>query len=776
MAQDLGVAPRPVDRSVSLYPASTRHDLALLISAVAIFFVACRLFAKPRSAIALLGVLAFNAAALAFFGLVQQLQWNGQLFGTVPLTEGGAPFASFVNRNSGAGYLNIGLGCAIGLTVWVFSGGSDGAGAEVSRRRDRTDLASLIAELNVFKLAAVALTSVIFAGVACSLSRGGWISAAVAAATTLIVVLVIKRISVSATIWAVIVLLGFALVAWVGRTDLVGARFSSLWQNAGRVDSRLGHWQNGWQAAQCFPVLGSGLGTYRYVYRLYEEQPSQSWFYHAENQYLEALVEGGIPGLLLMWAAVLLVTINCRHLVAAEQPAAFACGVAGAFVLISQAVHALFDFGLYMPANMAALALVCGSVCGFATRHFAASRTGRRRSRSGTVEGSRTTSLWLALPRWHGVPVSLTWVLVLATAWGASEIRRTEASETLLRASRFEQRPGAIEPAVLDGLLAELGSLSARQTDNAELYERLGQLWVLRYRLQAFGELSQQPRHLEAEEDFLWGLTSSINLHRRTHELLRDGPETDLSQLRRARDVQLNLHNACRALIAARRTSPLLVRPHLMLAELGRLVSESVDDRPSLARAVQLVRGNHGHLLECGLLAAQAGDIDQACVLWRRALEVLPDQYWLVLDVAAQAPAIEGRLAEVFPDSPRLLVKVAREHFVGEDQRALRVELARRASGLLDVADRLPAAERSYLQGVALALAERPDAGLEHYQRAVSARPDCVSWRFEMARLMESVGRLAEAEEHAARCAGMEPENEEYSEFQRQLVLRRLGG
>ena len=103
---------------VSLYPASTRRELYLLVLAVAAFVLGAMVLAG-RIAFSIAGVaIAINGAALAFFGLAQQLTWNGLLFWSIPLTGGGVPFASYVNRNNAAGFLNMCLACGIALSVW----------------------------------------------------------------------------------------------------------------------------------------------------------------------------------------------------------------------------------------------------------------------------------------------------------------------------------------------------------------------------------------------------------------------------------------------------------------------------------------------------------------------------------------------------------------------------------------------------------------------------------------------------------------------------------
>ena len=108
--------------------------------------------------------------------------------------------------------------------------------------------------------------------------------------------------------------------------------------------------------------MGSGLGTYRYVYYQYQRQPCGSWDYHAENQYLETLIECGLPGIALMLTMIVVVAIAGWRLLRARvgrRTGAFA--IAGIFALCGQAIANFFDPGLYAPANMVGLALWCGA-------------------------------------------------------------------------------------------------------------------------------------------------------------------------------------------------------------------------------------------------------------------------------------------------------------------------------------------------------------------------------------------------------------------------------
>src|SRR5207245_2598528 len=60
----------------SIYPSATRVELARLVMAIIALYLGTVLFANAKYQIWLWACLALNGAALAFFGIVQQLSWN----------------------------------------------------------------------------------------------------------------------------------------------------------------------------------------------------------------------------------------------------------------------------------------------------------------------------------------------------------------------------------------------------------------------------------------------------------------------------------------------------------------------------------------------------------------------------------------------------------------------------------------------------------------------------------------------------------------------------
>ena len=112
------------------------------------------------------------------------------------------------------------------------------------------------------------------------------------------------------------------------------------------------------RAAADFMPFGSGLGSFRSVYHLYEkpEQVNEIFVVHAHNDYLEVALELGLAGIILMllffawWAAAVWRTWRTAE----PGPFARAAAIASAGVLI----HSLVDF----PLRTAAIA-ACFGMC-----------------------------------------------------------------------------------------------------------------------------------------------------------------------------------------------------------------------------------------------------------------------------------------------------------------------------------------------------------------------------------------------------------------------------
>jgi len=773
VAKSLGVAAAHQRQPLSLYPASTRHDLALLVLGVAVFVAGAVLFRTSRARTWLCCLIALNGAAMACFGIIQKLTWNGFLYWSVARPGGGIPFGSFVNRNNAAGFLNLCLAGAVGMMVWAvgrsesngFFTGSAGLpekGRLPAPLRQR--LPAFLFHPRGLTIATVGLAGLIAAGVLSSLSRGGVL--AMIGATMLTTLIVFCAGWRAVRLWwiAAAAAVGLALTSWAGMGSSLQTRLATLLDQRIISEGRIPHWRDAVGAVPDFWRLGSGLGTYRYIYGQYQQRPDIRQFYHAENQPLESLVDGGIPALGLMLIAFGLVGMaNWRLLRDNADAKTFAFGVAGVFALTTQAIHACFDFGLYLPANMILFALLCGSVSARAARHP------RRES----------PATGFALGRVRFLSAAVVVLLLAAGVWGCLEIRRLAAVDAAVKKARFAPTPTAASPADLQRAMGRLTAALRQREDDPQAHLQMAKLWIHLYRVRTFEQLCDEAASgtdkaaSETDEARLWQITSPVALHARAHYFARNGRTGELERLRNEPVIRDHLRPALKHLVLARRSCPLLPRVHLMMAQLCGLAVEPAKDQIHIARSLQLAPTDPDVLFQCGLLEFQAGRIEAAYACWRKSLGLSPRRLGDVWRVAGGELSTPGVIEKLLPDSPALLVRLAREKCRAEEDADVRCLLLRRVESLIEQGD-LPQDERYYLQGAVLALKEQYPQAIAYYSLAVELRAQEVRWRYELALLLRQEGMIDQAHEQARLCVRMKPNKTAYRKLLQETNHTRL--
>jgi len=115
-----------------------------------------------------------------------------------------------------------------------------------------------------------------------------------------------------------------------------------------------------------FWLTGSGLSSNRYLTSNYRTFPGPVFYSWAHNDYLQLLIEVGLPGFLLfVW--ILVVFLQGAHRAReglASDPALFRLHAGFCAALVAIAFHSFTDFSLHLPANFSVLSLIVGIVMG----------------------------------------------------------------------------------------------------------------------------------------------------------------------------------------------------------------------------------------------------------------------------------------------------------------------------------------------------------------------------------------------------------------------------
>lgn len=770
LVEKLGLPALGQRQPLSIYPASTRADLALLTLVISGFVLGAVLFAGRRSSRWLCTVVAINGGALALFGLVQQLTFNGKLYWRVPLTQGGAPFGPFVNRNNASGFLLVCLACALGTVVWAFrrSGFVSPASREPAEHAPRSAwwarlfgaCRDFMAHLDAWTLVALTLAGALVAGVCCSLSRGGMVAMAGAGLATGLVALAARSRHARLGWLALVAIAGVGLVGWVGMSQSVQARLATLLDYATAARGRVDHWRDSVRAIPDFWQTGSGLGTYRFIYQPYQEELATAWYYHAENQYLEALVEGGVPGLALMLIMIALVAVAAWRLMRqrADQDT-LALGLVGCFALSSQVIQAMFDFGLHILANAVLFGVLCGCVTG-----RAATAQDNRRARRGSPLPPKTLAGRL-LPVWVGVG------MMAALIWGVVETSGVAAVETAAKAADRLGPEARRSATTLQEAIGTVEQAIRRRPDDAQGLCYLASLQIQAYRVEAFAQYCRSARP-GTDRDELWKATRPPLVHARVQQLARAGLVGTVEALRNEPVVAHHLLPALDALIRARRACPMVPQVHLAIAHLSVLASPPAENQVHLDRAERTAPSQPELAFQCGLLAFQAGRMDRALASWRRSLGSSRAYLEPILERVNEEPDLLGNLEKLLPDSPALLIHLAQKQYRASHHAGVRSWLLGRAAESIERSSHSEA-EKHYYRAMVSSLRGDYGGAIDGYARALRLDSRNTRWRYELALLLQQAGRLEEAHQEAKFCVHSEPANRDYRKLLEEINYAR---
>ena len=338
-------------KTLTLTPRDSMLSLAMLVSYGLWFTVLAQRLETITDVEKLLNVVGIAAVVMAAFGLVQFFASNGEFFWCYVhpyRTTDRYAMGSFMNRNHFADFLVLGVGPIVRWLVSVIH-----AEAAVARRRPaRSTPASLVKPGLLF----AALATVLM-GIALSLSRGGAI-ALVTATVTIGVIYWRWRLVDGKYLYGLagVGLLMLGLLSIYGY-DQLSRRLDDF--TSGSVEE-LDHgegrrkvWAANIKAIEHGGLVGSGAGSHEEICPVYLSEPTQNYFTHAENGYLQITTENGWLGATLLAAGIALVGAWCvgclRRL---KDPAEQLCFGAAAAGLAASLVHSLVDFVWYIPACM----------------------------------------------------------------------------------------------------------------------------------------------------------------------------------------------------------------------------------------------------------------------------------------------------------------------------------------------------------------------------------------------------------------------------------------
>jgi len=329
-ASRAGEKPLSPTYSISVHRNATKDEFYKIIGYALIFFLVINNIKSQRQLKKVILALVISAFCLSIFGMVQKATWNGKIYWFRELRYRGEPFGPYVNRNHYAGLMEMVVPLALAALV-------------ITRSKDKKIILGFMALI---------MASTIFI----SLSRGGML-AFLGSILFISLAFLLSRTLKKHLSFIILLLIGiFLFILYLQLFSSVADRFLTL-IDPDKLSSQQRPlvWRDTLRITADFPLLGTGLGTFKDIFPKYKTFGSQSIYLYTENDYLQLLSETGIIGFLIAFWGLLAIVIAFAKFASKDKLPLFFLGA-----IVAILIHSLCDFNLHIPANVVIFSIILG--------------------------------------------------------------------------------------------------------------------------------------------------------------------------------------------------------------------------------------------------------------------------------------------------------------------------------------------------------------------------------------------------------------------------------
>lgn len=662
----------PSGNTISLDSDDTWLFLLRVLSLLLVFCVTLsNLTAKGtlrRLAIAALitGTLTSLFAIFQFFTSVRgQIYWSSD--------DGSGGFGTFRNRNHFALYTNLCFGLTFGLLISRLEGRLPQVSTK-KRSVRRQDYSStqriaavrrmLVAWMDAENIGLIFALVIMTISVLLSLSRGGLVSLA---AGLIVSLLILRTRPGSASAYLGVffgLLVGALILSWIGYEQVLSRIQSMDPDEVASREGRLPLWARCLRIFADFPVLGTGFGTFEYAetFKRLEDTSYTTIYEHAHNEYLQLLVEAGLPGGIIGLALVFLIfraglgTVRSQRL---DSDGGIVLGAIVSFLCV--AFHSVTDFGMQAPSIAALSAVISAHLCAQG-KPQKTTITLKNLHDSQTVR--RQNPLALAKAGLIGLTGISTGFLVVYDDWIRMESNRLRATAVLESEAWTEEKARDL---TRFGRTAQFLEQATQLTpENASLRQELAYAY---FSLAAIGEPEADSTLQENETVEVTDAASASGTGApKLQVVYRDDPDQVVGVIAPLAPLTIPMSPKQRSqvqkgleqLLLARNLSPARPNFHLEIADHVKDLSTADPLETYLERATWLSPANSWAWYRRGEIELRFGRTDQALASYHRSLQ-LSDQF-LTQIIQRCVQVFPGRewADTLIPDNPQRLVSAAR--------------------------------------------------------------------------------------------------------------------
>jgi len=290
----IGIVEMPAFISLSVNTRSTLEEFFRFSSYVSFYVLSIQLLTQSKklqkTVIIVLGLCSF----IALEAILQRYLDNGRIYWVREVPPKSSFTGPYFYHNHFAGYVEMMVPLALALFFRYRPPMHYGN----SWREQFANMLSHI-RFNTHLLLGFA-TALMAVSIFVSMSRGGIISFGLSCFILLTVLA--RREKNKSLMYQSLILFAviFLAIGWFG-WDNIDRRFGVMFDAHGEfIEARPLIWQDTIKIIKDFPVFGSGWGTFGDIYPTYRYYVEENFPYHAHNDYIETMTNGGIVSLLLI--------------------------------------------------------------------------------------------------------------------------------------------------------------------------------------------------------------------------------------------------------------------------------------------------------------------------------------------------------------------------------------------------------------------------------------------------------------------------------------------
>ncbi|MFN9720400.1 MAG: O-antigen ligase family protein [Planctomycetota bacterium] len=757
-------------------PSETRRAISQLLSLALLVFVVYESVRTARHLTIALSILTTSGVFMAALALSQQFGSKEVVIGNHWKISNTTPFGCFVNPNNAAGWLSVCLACSLFLCgVASFRPEESRNSIRQSRRwasvTERfwlwwADLLGAVSSMSSLQIITLSGTIILIAAISATLSRAGIVAGCLGVAAFALTRLRSGYWTTTILLVAALVILAGGLMLLFELDTIVLSELRTLKDPVSESTGRLLHWSDSLQSCFDFPILGSGLGAYRFGTLPYQRHFTGKWFQRADNQYVELIVESGFLGAAcLVFFAILTLQMLVRQFRSERNQKKTRnlyyrrwLGSASACAMVAIAGASFFDYGISLPSVSGATILLLSCLSAAESTNLTSPESPLS-STEGVVAGSFRliavrVVLWICVA---GVSASL-----IQDAVGS-----VHAYESVPDVERLLDRPDMKTLTESgDQLLSGLESHVTRQHDDPEYQRRWILLCALLHQRDLVHQICRQqnqPLSFDQQTNLLSRVTpTALLLQITTPETPQQIKEQSLTEIRQTLK-QKDWFDAARKCLH-RHPLMLSIAPNVSLY--GLLLR----DEAIVREFTQLARFSEPHaaqnLFVLGYFLTRAGWTGEGSELWQQALRASETVRGAILMEVSGRTGIDSALQHFAPTTWESAASAALQCRVNPP---LQQQLFELAESRWQPGRKMTAA-RMQLRANQLIGMNKPDVAAEFLNEQLASDPTNIEIRKFLARILETSGENEQAYNEWLRIRSLAGDSEETEKALKRLI------